>query len=204
MLIIGLTGGIGSGKSAVCKLFAELGVPVIDADIIARQVVAPGRPALAQIRKTFGDDILTGEGQLDRTKLRAIVFDIPAKRKQLEAILHPAIQHEMLKQAKELNSPYCIFAIPLLIEVNQISLADRVLVIDAPDEIRRQRIKQRDRLSDKEIDAIFAAQLTREERLAHADDIIRNDSDLDQLRTQVIDLNYRYLELAKQEKYRGK
>lgn len=204
MLVIGLTGGIGSGKSFVCKLFTELGVPVIDADIIARQVVAPGQPALEQVRKTFGDEVITETGHLDRTKLRSIAFNNPAKRKQLEAILHPAIQAEMQRQAGNLDTPYCIFAIPLLIEVNQTSMVDRVLVIDAPENLRRQRIKGRDQMSDKEIDAIFAAQLTRDERRAHADDIIHNDSDLNQLRTQVIDLNSRYIELAKQEKYRGK
>ncbi len=204
MLIIGLTGGIGSGKSTICKLFTDLGVPVIDADIIARQVVAPDQPALGQIKKAFGEAVITKTGQLDRSKLRSIVFDNPTKRKQLEAILHPAIQAEMQHQAEELDTPYCIFAIPLLIEVNQISMVDRILVVDAPDDLRRQRIKERDQLEEQEINAIFAAQLTREERLVHADDIIRNDSDIAHLQTQVLDLNSRYLEIAKLEKYRGK
>ena len=199
MLIIGLTGGIGSGKSAVCKIFVELGVPVIDADVIARQVVEPGQPALEQVRNALGNDIITPAGQLDRAKLRTIIFNNPAKRKQLEAILHPAIQTEMLRQANAVNHPYCIFAIPLLFEANQTDMVDRILVIDAPDELRRQRIKARDQINDAEIDAIFSSQLTREERLSQADDTISNNADLDHLRTQVIDLNSRYIELAHQE-----
>jgi len=201
MLIIGLTGGIGSGKSAVSKLFSELGVPVIDTDLISRQVVEPGQPALQQICQAFGDEILSASGELDRTKLKNIVFATPAKRKHLEAILHPIIKNEMLHQASLLDTAYCIFAIPLLIEANQTDLVDRILVIDAPDELRRQRIKQRDQLQDQQINEIFAAQLSRQTRLDHADDIIINDSDLDQLRTQVIDLNHRYTKMAKQEKY---
>jgi len=201
MLIIGLTGGIGSGKSAVSRFFSELGVPVIDTDIISRQVVELGQPALQQIRQTFGDEILSANGELDRGRLRNIVFATPGKRAQLEAILHPLIQQEMLHQASLLNSPYCIFAIPLLIEANQTGLVDRILVIDAPEKLRRQRIKQRDQLDDNQIDAIFAAQLPPQERLKHADDIIHNDSGLDHLRIQVIDLNRRYTKIAKLEKY---
>lgn len=199
MLIIGLTGGIGSGKSAACEIFTELGVPVIDADVIARQVVEPGQPTLQQVLDTFGKSLLTPAGKLDRAKLRAIVFKDPTKRKQLEAILHPAIQTEMQHQANTLNHPYCIFAIPLLFEANQRHVVDRVLVIDAPDELRKQRIKARDQLNESEIDAIFSAQLTRQARLSQADDTINNDADLDHLRTQVIDLNSRYIDLARQE-----
>ena len=200
MLIIGLTGGIGSGKTAVCSIFSELGVPVIDADIVARQVVEPGQAALKLIQMTFGDGVITASDQLDRARLRTIIFSDPTKRKKLEAILHPAIQTEMLRQAKALNHPYCVFAIPLLIEAKQTDMVDRILVIDAPDELRRQRIKARDQLNDHEIDAIFSAQLTREARLSQADDTIYNHADLNQLRSQVIDLNSRYIELAQQKK----
>lgn len=201
MLIIGLTGGIGSGKSAVSKVFSELGVPVIDTDVISRQVVAPGQPALQQICQAFGNNMLSANGELDRSKLKNIVFATPAKRKQLENILHPIIKNEMLHQAGLLHSTYCIFAIPLLIEARQTDLVHRILVIDTPEALRRQRIKQRDSLDDKQINAIFAAQLPNHERLKHADDIIHNDSDLDQLRTQVIDLNRRYTEIAKRQGY---
>lgn len=204
MLIIGLTGGIGSGKSVVSSLFSELGAPVIDSDIIARQVVEQGQPGLELLHQAFGQEILTASGDLDRAKLRNIVFSNPEKRIQLEAILHPLIQAEMLKQASRIDAPYCIFAIPLLIEADQIGLVDRVLVVDAADDVRRQRIKQRDQLDDKQIDAIFAAQLSRQERLSHADDIIDNDIDPDHLRTQVIDLDRRYSKLARQEKFHGR
>lgn len=204
MLIIGLTGGIGSGKSAVCALFSELDVPVIDADVIARLVVEPGQPALEQIRATFGDEILTPDGLLDRARLRALIFANPAKRKQLEAILHPAIRREMLIQAAQVQAPYCVFAIPLLIEVGQTDMVDRVLVVDAPDALRRQRLKQRDGLDDAQIDAICAAQLERTARLAQADDVIHNAADLAHLRAQVLDLHDRYLKLAQLEKFQGK
>lgn len=200
MLIIGLTGGIGSGKSAVCAIFEELGVPVIDADVVARQVVEPGQPALDRIRTTFGNDLVNASGQLDRARLRTLVFADPAKRKQLEAILHPVIQQAMLDQATALQSCYCIFAIPLLIEAGQTGMVNRILVVDAPDPLRRQRLKQRDRMDDSEIDAVFAAQLSREARLAHADDVIHNDSGPSHLRAQVIDLHSRYSEMAKHEK----
>ncbi len=201
MLIIGLTGGIGSGKSAVSKIFIELGIPVIDADIISRQAVKPGQPALQQISQVFGEEILTANGELNRGKLKNIIFATAAKRKQLEAILHPIIKNKMLHQASLLDTAYCIFTIPLLIEAGQIDLVDRVLVIDAPDTLRRQRIKQRDPLSDQQINEVFAVQLSAQARLDYADDIIHNDSDLTQLRAQVIDLNRRYAEIATSEKY---
>lgn len=204
MLNIGLTGGIGSGKSAVCALFSELDVPVIDADVIARQVVQPGQPALVQVRSAFGKQILTADGQLDRPRLRALIFADPVKRKQLEAILHPAIRQAMLDQAADLQAPYCIFAIPLLIETKQTGMMDRILVVDAPEPLRRERLKQRDGLDEPQIDAVFAAQLDHETRLAHADDIIHNDSDPAHLRAQVIDLHCRYSELAKLDKFQGK
>jgi len=195
VVIIGLTGGIGSGKTAVSDLFTELGVPVIDADIIARQVVEPGQPALKEIQQLFGGEVIKTDGRLDRDRLRQIVFEIPAKRKQLEAILHPAIQQEMLRQAKALSHNYCLLVIPLLLEAKQQHLVNRILVVDCPDEIRRQRIKQRSQLNDQQIDAIFAAQAKRDERLAQADDIINNSGDLAQLRTQVLELNNRYTQM---------
>ena len=204
MLIIGLTGGIGSGKSAVCEIFQELGVPVIDADAVSRQVVEPDQPALAQIRAAFGDSIISADGQLDRAALRELVFADPTKRRQLETILHPLIQQAMLDQAAALQAPYCIFAIPLLIEAGQTEMVDRILVVDAPEPLRRQRLKQRDGMDEPQINAVFAAQLDREERLAHADDVIHNTADLAHLRAQVIDLHGRYSEIAKQEKYRTK
>jgi dephospho-CoA kinase len=202
MLIIGLTGGIGSGKTVASQLFNELGIPVIDADVVARQIVQPGQPALEELRILFGNGILTPDGQLDRAELRSIVFSDSTKRKRLEAILHPRIREEMRRQAHQLNSPYCIFAIPLMVETGQKNMVDLILVIDSSDELRRQRIKQRDNLNDNQIDAIFAAQATRDQRLACADDVIHNDADLAHLKAQVIELNRRYTELAELKKLR--
>lgn len=198
MLIIGLTGGIGSGKSTVANLFAELGVPIIDTDIIARQVVEPGQPALVEITQVFGPDILTADGGLDRPVLRRIIFGDTGKRKALEAILHPRIQEEMLRQAAQLHAPYCIFVIPLLVEAGQQHLVDRILVVDCDDDLRRQRLKSRDSMSDSEIDRAFAAQASREQRLAAASDTIGNDDNIEQLRTQVQRLHGRYTRLAEQ------
>ncbi len=196
MLTIGLTGGIGSGKSTVTSAFEELGVPVIDADIVARQVVEPGQPALDEIVQHFGRAILTPEGGLDRQRLRKIIFTTPRQREALEQILHPRILAEMKRQARQLTTPYCIFAIPLLLEAGQHKEVDRILVVDAADELRRQRIRVRDRLSDSEIDAVLQAQLGREERLAAADEVISNNADLDTLRKEVEKLHQRYLVMA--------
>lgn len=198
MLIIGLTGGIGSGKSATAQLFAELGVPIIDTDLIARQMVEPGQPAQTEIAQTFGAEILTSAGQLNRPVLRQLIFADSAKRQQLEAILHPRIQTEMLRQADLLTTPYAIFVIPLLLETGQQSLVNRILVIDCDDAIRRQRLKQREQMNDAEIDRAFAAQASREQRLAAADETISNNGDLEQLRLQVQQLHHRYGQLAPQ------
>ncbi len=197
MLIIGLTGGIGSGKSTVTTLFGKLGVPVVDADIVSRQVVEPGQPALTEITHQFGPSILTNEGQLDRQRLREVIFASAAKRRQLEKMLHPRILAEMKRQARQRATPYCIFAIPLLLEAGQQDEVERIVVVDATDDIRRQRIKKRDRLSDSEIDAILKTQLGRNERLAAADDIITNNGDLGALQQQVETLHRRYLNMAK-------
>ncbi|MBI3772320.1 MAG: dephospho-CoA kinase [Gammaproteobacteria bacterium] len=200
MFIVGLTGGIGSGKSTVARFFAEMGVPVIDADIIAREVVEPGQAALDEIITAFGPEMLDPDGRLDRTRLRREVFATPAKRQVLEAILHPRIRAEMEKRAADLNAPYCIFVIPLLVETGQRSHLDRVLVVDTRPEQQRQRVRERDALSDAEIDAILAVQTSRKDRLAVADDVITNNNDLNHLKTQVFDLNLRYIALAGQKK----
>ncbi|WJW74936.1 dephospho-CoA kinase [Thiohalobacter sp. IOR34] len=195
MLIIGLTGGIGSGKSTAAEQFASLGIPVIDADEIAHRLVEPGNPALDEIAATFGDRFLTGDGRLDRARLRQAVFADPAQRRRLEAILHPRIRRAMLEAARSLDAPYCLFVIPLLIESGWRDLVDRVLVIDCPETLQRQRVRERG-LDEAQIDAILAAQASREQRLAAADDIIRNDGDLQQLKEQVGALHRKYLELV--------
>ncbi len=196
MLIIGLTGGIGSGKSAVAERFAARGVPVLDADIIAREVVAPGTPGLARVVEAFGTDILDSQGRLDRARLGRRVFGDPELRRRLEAILHPLIRAEMRERVRHLAAPYCILVIPLLIETGQTDLVDRVLVVDAPPELQYQRVAARDGRSPAEIAAILRAQASRETRLAAADDVIVNDADLTALDRRVAELHRRYLELS--------
>lgn len=197
-LRIGLTGGIASGKTTVCKLFAEYCVPIIDADILAREVVAPGQPALHEIVLAFGTDYINAEGQLDRGKLRSLVFADPEKRRRLEAILHPRIQSEMLARAQASRAPYCILAIPLLLEVNQTHLVQRILVVDVPVAIQLKRVMERDGLSESEALAIIHTQISREARLKAADDVIHNDGDLVQLAGKVKALHEQYLQLSTQ------
>ncbi|QBQ53908.1 dephospho-CoA kinase [Nitrosococcus wardiae] len=193
---VGLTGGIGSGKSTAAQIFAELGVPVIDTDTIARELVEPGQPALAEIITTFGEEILNAQGMLDRARLRRLVFANETLKARLEAILHPRILQEMHHRATQLTTPYCILIIPLLIETAQEGSIDRILVIDVPEAIQRHRVKARDQLSDEEIDAILRTQCPRAVRLAAADDIIVNDTDLATLHRQIERCHQKYLSLA--------
>ncbi|MEQ6342993.1 MAG: dephospho-CoA kinase [Gammaproteobacteria bacterium] len=196
MLKIGLTGGIGSGKTTVADSFAALGVPVIDADKIAHELTIPGQPALQDIVSAFGSDILHGDGQLDRARLRAIVFNDAARRKQLEAILHPLIRAEMRRRIAYIEAsatPYCILSIPLLLETGQTELVDRILVVDTPEDLQYQRVRVRNGLPDAEIAAIIHAQVSREQRLAAADDIIVNDDGLEELHQHVLELHQCYL-----------
>lgn len=195
-LVIGLTGGIGSGKSTVAGLFADLGVPVIDADAIARELVAPGQPALAEIREAFGAGVINQDGRLDRDRLRRIVFADPDRRRRLEAILHPRIVHEIRRRIRLLRGGYCIVSIPLLVEAGLTGLVDRILVVDCPETLQRRRIARRDRLPAAEIDAVLQAQAGREARLRVADDVILNDRDLATLRTAVETLHRKYTALA--------
>jgi dephospho-CoA kinase len=197
MLRVGLTGGIGSGKSTAAALFAGHGVPVIDADEIARQLVTPGQPAYEQVIRTFGSGIVATNGRLDRDRLRRIVFADPEQRKRLEAILHPLVRREIQRETRRLQAPYCIIVIPLLIEANQRDLVDRVLVIDCDEELQLQRIAGRSQLTEDEIREIVSAQLSRTERLRHADDVILNNTDLGELRANVEARHQRYLTLAR-------
>ncbi|GAB4355310.1 MAG: dephospho-CoA kinase [Methylohalobius sp. ZOD2] len=196
MLKIGLTGGIGSGKSTVARLFEQHGIDVIDTDRIARKLVAPGQPALTAIVQTFGPKILQDDGRLNRTELRRQVFQDPEAKKNLEAILHPRVFTEMNRQADLCRSPYCILAIPLLVETDALHRVDRVLVVDCPEQIQIERVQHRDGLSDNMIRRILASQATRRERLQAADDVIVNDGDLDQLERQVDELHRFYLQLS--------
>lgn len=196
MLIVGLTGGIGSGKSTVAEMFHAHGVPVIDADVLARALVRPGMPALGEIVHAFGRDVLNTEGRLDRARLADIIFSDAGKRRRLEQILHPRIRRLMQQRLGELQAPYCILVIPLLLETGQTDLVQRVLVVDIDPQIQAQRAARRGGASRERVEAIMATQASREQRLAAADDVIHNDKDLNHLQRQVHALHRRYLELA--------
>ncbi len=196
MFVVGLTGGIGAGKSTVAELFRAQGVPVLDADVIARELVQKGKPALTRLVALFGREILDEDGALNRARLRALVFGDAAWRKQLEALLHPLIHEEMQVRLAQLKTPYCIVCIPLLVETGWTASVQRVLVVDAPDELRRQRVVSRDGLSAAEFSAILAAQASRDERLAAADDVIVNDGGRDMLKQRVGELHRHYSQLA--------
>ncbi|HEB55543.1 MAG TPA: dephospho-CoA kinase [Gammaproteobacteria bacterium] len=196
MLAIGLTGGIGSGKTVVSDHFAKLGVPVIDTDIIARELVAPGQAALTEIATVFGRDILTPEASLDRQALRQLIFNQPDKRRQLEDILHPRIREEVKKRLTVINAPWCIIVIPLLQESTQQDLVQRILLVDAPAELQLTRTMLRDNVSADDVRKIIASQASRQSRLELADDVIVNDGSLEQLRLQVEKMYQFYNQLA--------
>jgi dephospho-CoA kinase len=202
MLIVGLTGGIGSGKSTVTELFANLGVPIIDADIVARQVVEPGQPALKEIINNFSPKIIGEDGHLDRTQLRQIIFDDPTKRKTLEALLHPRIRQAIQQQLAQLpeTTPYCILSVPLLFESGQYSFINRTLVIDIDEQLQIARTCQRDDIPLAQAERIIEAQMPRQQRLSQADDIILNDGDREQLKIQVSALHQKFLILANQQR----
>ena len=198
MLRVGLTGGIGCGKTTVSKLFASLGVPIIDADVVAREIVAPGQSALREICALFGDHLLDQDGALRRQQLREIIFKNRDQRRQLEAILHPRIRQKMLDQlaAIEHRFPYCILSIPLLLESGWIEMLDRVLVVDIEPSLQLQRTCQRDHLSEKSAQAIIDSQSSRQARLLAADDVIDNSGGPDDLLPQIEHLHRSYLKIA--------
>jgi dephospho-CoA kinase len=193
---VALTGGIASGKTTVANMFAERGVPLIDTDVIARQVVEPGQPALAEVIAAFGVDVLDADGRLDRRRMRARIFSDPTARQRLEAILHPAIRAEMERRSQEAVGPYQVLVIPLLAEGKRRDHVDRVLLVDVPEELQIQRLLMRDRVSHEQARASLDAQATRAERLALADDVVRNSGCVDDLRNEVAKLHAKYLALA--------
>jgi dephospho-CoA kinase len=197
-LRIGLTGGIASGKSTVADLFAELGIPVIDTDIVARQIVEPGQPGLKAVIDAFGTDLLSEDGHLDRRRLRNLIFDNPDQRQILEGIVHPLIRARTIELANQAGGPYQVLVVPLLIETGFRALVDRVLVVDCPEEQQQARLQRRDDETPERVERIIAAQAHRHERLGAADDILDNSASLEQTRTQVRELHTLYLQLAKQ------
>ena len=195
-LIVGLTGGIGSGKSAASQWFETQGINVVDADIVAREIVEKGQPALAQIQSAFGDWVLLESGELNRKALREHIFQHPFARQQLEEITHPAIRQSIIVQLEQANSPYVILVSPLLFETNQHLLTQRTLLIDASIELQIQRASQRDGQSVAQIENIIQAQMPRDRKLDLADDIAVNDGHLEHLYTQLQKLHLHYLELS--------
>ena len=198
MLIIGLTGGIGSGKTTVAQLFTARGVPVIDTDEIARQLTQAGQPLLTSIEKQFGPTVFSSDGILDRSALARRVFNDSEARRQLEAILHPAVWQEAMQQIQALNAAYCLLVVPLLLETGQTARVDRILVVDTTQALQLSRTRQRDSRSEEDIKAIMHAQVDRQTRLNVADDVIDNtDSTGLPLEIQVETLHQKYLQLAK-------
>jgi dephospho-CoA kinase len=196
--VVGLTGGIGSGKSAVCREFERFDVPIVDADIVSREVVAPGTAGLLAVVRAFGSDVLNAECTIDRAKMRQLIFEDESKRKTLESILHPLIRDQIRTQLSDVRSPYCILCVPLLVEKRGYENIDRILVIDCPVEVQIARVMARDSLSRAQVESIMQTQASREQRLRLADDIVENAAGLDSLRDQVEALHTKYLMIAEQ------
>ena len=200
MYVVAITGGIGSGKTTVANQFAALGIEVVDADLIAREVVEPGTPALAAIASHFGPGILDEQGRLDRRALRERIFSDPAAKSWLNALLHPIIRSEMLRQCAAVSSPYCLLVVPLLVENRLTELADRVLVIDVDEATQIERTCHRDGVSREQAQAILASQASRSERLAMADDVLDNQSGTTEtIRARILALHETYLAFASQQ-----
>jgi dephospho-CoA kinase len=197
-LLVGLTGGIGSGKSTVADRFADLGVPLVDTDVIAHELTAPGGAAIAAIRDAFGPEVIAADGRLDRAAMRERAFADPSARRQLEAILHPMIRAETMRGiAAAAQRPYVIVVVPLLVESGAWrSWLDRVLVVDCPVEVQIERVIRRSALPRAQVEAIIAAQASREQRLQAADDVVDNGGDPSLIESQVRALHARYMALA--------
>ncbi|WP_262339961.1 dephospho-CoA kinase [Idiomarina sp. OT37-5b] len=195
--VVGLTGGIGSGKTAASDFLASLGIDIVDADVVAREVVEPGSPCLTAIAEHFGERVIDAQGQLNRRALRDIVFNDDRAKEWLNQLLHPAIRERLLAQLQQADSPYVVLVAPLLLENQLQRYCNRVLVIDVPEALQLERTMQRDNSEQQQVEAIMASQLTREQRLQRADDIVHNDADLIHLQQQLTALDKRYRQLAK-------
>ena len=199
MLKIGLTGGIGCGKTSATNYFAKLGIPIIDADEISHALVAPGMPALIQIRKTFGEETIDDNGSLNRKVLRDIIFSDLVKKKKLESILHPRVYAEMQRRVDRLHNVYVILSIPLLLETKMENFVDRILIIDCSVKVQFERVKARDKLSDERIQSILDSQVSREQRLLSGDDIIDNSGSITALEESLKKLHNLYISLSKNQ-----
>lgn len=195
-LKVGLTGGIASGKSLIAGMFAKLGAELVDADQIAREVVAPDEPALEALRAAFGPAVMTARGELDRAALRKLIFADPDKRRALDGLLHPTIRERLLARLALVRRPYAIVAVPLLVETDFASLVDRIAVVDCPEPLQLERLMRRDGIPRPEAAAMIATQADRATRLRAAHDVIDNSGDLEHTRRQVAQLHQRYVELA--------
>lgn len=198
MLRVGLTGGVGSGKSTVSELFARHGVNIIDADQIVREMVARGGPAYAEVVQAFGPQVLNADREIDRPRLRSLIFEHPDKRRRLEGILHPRVRVEIQTRTRNSPGPYCIIVIPLLIEANMQDLVDRILVVDAHEDLQISRVAMRG-WNKRQIEQALATQTDRAERRRQAHDVIENNGDLAQLTRKVEELHRSYLSLAAQK-----
>ena len=196
MLIIGLTGGIGSGKSVASDKFKSLGIVVVDADVASRTVVEPGKPALKEIQDHFGSGIITAEGKLDRNKLREIIATDAKERKWLESVLHPKIGEQITKEISESTSIYTLFVAPLLLETNSQEMCSRVVVVDVPKDVQIQRTAKRDKVSSNQVEQMVAAQMKREKRLEKADDVLLNNGTIEDLEKQVEELHKKYIQMV--------
>jgi dephospho-CoA kinase len=195
-LRVALTGGIGSGKSTVASRFQMLGAPIIDSDVISREIVKPGKPCFTTIINEFGTDLLTDENDLDRRKLRSIIFNDSEAKITLEKILHPVIYQEINAQVSRLDYPYCLVVVPLLIETKATDKFDRILLIDIPEHLQIKRATERDETSTKSIEDIIKSQASRELRLKYADDLIDNNVKIDELNNAIQTLHEKYLRLS--------
>lgn len=198
--VVGLTGGIGCGKSSTSQFFSDLGIDVIDTDVIARQLTQPNGSAISLIQNTFGSSVITADGALDRNKMRDLVFANSESRHKLEQILHPLILKAVIRRIKQSQAPYVIVVIPLLFETNDYNhLIQHILVIDCDEQQQLLRTMERSNLSEQKVRSIMATQVTRETRIQKADDVILNNQDIEYLTAQILLLHHKYLALSKNE-----
>ena len=199
LLRVGLTGGIGSGKTTVKNFFDELGAPTIDADEISHRITKPGQAAFDEVVALFGKESLDETGNLDRKRLRALIFDEPDLKQKLEAIIHPRVRAQIREFTDRVDYPYCIICIPLLLETGAQSTVDRVLVVDAPEELQVARVNRRDNAEERQTRSIIRSQAGREQKLNAAHDIIVNDGNINDLKAQVENLHKRYMMMGSQQ-----